>query len=398
MSKRTSTAYVAVAAIGGLLAPASWGQTPTPLDELKTWHDKLARPNVVASAEDGRQARAKLAEWNLPVPELTPEQRGQWLRLVLHAALAVGDAAKAAEVLPELEQRFPDARDTLRAAWLVAGATGDAEKAQRTLARLKQAELASEAALARRTQRLALIGQAAPDVRVATEGGATVALRARDGAVLVLDFWSLRDQPTARQVKALRDLRAQYARRPNVEFLGVNSDPPSDAAAARDFARDSGYDWPQHYEQTAGEAPLSDQVFRVASRPWHVLIDGEGNIRAVGAAGEPEFEYAVRAAVAEAHGECAVIRPRTVAGRVAEAPPAVRPTGDAHAEAGQPTEAYVPKSDLPHNEEAKRLLDQARVYLKTGRKTDAKKLLQEIVDKYPGTYEAREAEERLQAL
>lgn len=383
---------------GGLLTAVSWGQSPTALDELKTWHDKLARPNVVASVEDGRQARAKLAEWNLPVPELTPEQRGQWLRLVLHAALAVGDAAKAAEVLPELEQRFPDARDTLRAAWLVAGATGDAEKAQRTLGKLKQAELAGEAAIARRTQRLALIGQAAPDVQVATEGGPSAALRARDGAVLILDLWTLRDKPSARQVKTLRDLHEQYSRRPNVEFLGINSDPPADLEAAKAFARDSGYTWPQHYEQAAGEAPLSDRAFRVASRPWHVLIDGEGNVRAVGVAGEPEFEYAVRAAVAEAHGEYAVVRPRTVEGHVAEAPPAVRPAGAAHAEAGPPTEAYVPKSDLPHNEEAKRLLDQARVYLKTGRKTDAKKLLQEIVDKYPGTYEAREAEERLQAL
>lgn len=383
---------------GGLLTAVSRGQSPTALEELRTWHDKLARPNVVASIEDGRQARAKLAEWNLPVPELTPEQRGQWLRLVLHAALAVGDAAKAAEVLPELEQRFPDARDTLRAAWLVAGATGDAEKAQRTLTRLQQAELAGEAAIARRTQRLALIGQAAPDVRVATEGGASVALRARDGVVLVLDFWSLRDKPTARQVNALRDLHEQCSRRPNVEFLGVNSDPPSDVEAAKAFARDSGYTWPQHYEQAAGEAPLSERAFRVASRPWHVLIDGEGNLRAVGVAGEPEFEYAVRAAVAEAHGEYAVVRPRTVEGRVAEAAVAARPAGDTRAGAGPPTETYVPKSDLPHNEEAKRLLDQARVYLKTGRKTDAKKLLQEIVDKYPGTYEAREAEERLQAL
>lgn len=395
MDRRTIVMRTAGVVACLLSAAGAWGQPSAALEELRTWHDRLSRPNVVVSIEDGRQAREKLSAWNLPVPEWTPEQRGQWLRLVLHAALAVGDATKASEVLPELERLFPDSRDTLRAAWLVAGTTGDAERARQTLVKLQEAGLAGEAAIARRMQRLALIGHPAAEVRVNTDDRTTVALRARDGVVLVVDFWTLRDRPSARQVAALRELHEHYADQSRVEFLGINSDPPSDVAAARAFASESGYVWPQHYEQVAGQAPLTDVSFRVASRPWQVVIDGEGNVRAVGAAGEPEFEYAVRAAVAEARGEWALIRPKTFDGRVAEAPVATR---SADAEGDRPGEVYVPKSELPHNAEAKRLLDQARLYLKTGRKTDAKKLLQEIVDKYPGTYEAREAEERLQLL
>jgi hypothetical protein len=390
-------------AIRLLAGSAALGQDQAVLEELRRWHDRLTKPGETVSLADGRAAADKLKAWNLPINDLEPEQRGQVIRLTIYAALAVGDAGRAADWLGELERTFPDARDTLRAAWLVAGATGDAELARRTLRKLKEQGAASETAVTKRLHRLRMIGHPAPDIQVTVEGSAGVSpagarrigLRQRDGVVLVLDFWRVSQKPTDKQVQSLRELYQAYVSEPKVQFFGVNADPPADVEAARKFAADNGYAWPQHYERPSGGAPLTDEAFQVDSVPWQVIVDADGNVRAVGSAGDPEFQYALRAAVAEVRGEYRALRPKTTEGVSATVktpePPAVQP---------QPKEPEKPvgKGDLPRNPEAQRLLDQARVYLKTGRKTDARKLLKEIIEKYPGTWEAAEAKERLDAL
>ena len=119
--------------------------------------------------------------------------------------------------------------------------------------------------------------------------------------------------------------------------------------------------------------------------------------RAAGAASETELVYALRAAVAEAKGAYAVMRPKTTAGEAVPEPVAAKPAGTESAKADATPQA-TGKSDLPHNQEAARLLNEARVFQKTGRKTDARRVLQEIIDKYPGTWEAAEAKERLESL
>jgi outer membrane protein assembly factor BamD (BamD/ComL family) len=63
----------------------------------------------------------------------------------------------------------------------------------------------------------------------------------------------------------------------------------------------------------------------------------------------------------------------------------------------EPTEKK-PKTkseEKPSDPEAAKLLRLARTYLKTGKKTDAKRLLEQIVREFPGTPEAREAQVRL---
>lgn len=371
-------------------------QEPGASAELKTWHDKLARPGEVVSVEDGRQAREKLKAWNLPLARLEPAQRGQALRLEIYAALAVGDAARAAEYLPELQREFPDTPETLHAAWLVAGAAGDGELAKHTLDKLKEQKAAGEKAVATRLARLKMVGQAAPEASVGTEDGKTIALRQRNGVVLVVDFWQQRDKPSDKQVKALRGLFEAYSGPPTVQFLGVNSDTAADVDAAKKLAADNGYKWPQHYEQKAADAPLTNLAFHVESSPWTVIIDIEGNVRWVGAAGDPELQYALRAAAAEAKGEFASVRPKTTEG--VQAATKVTPKAKVAPPEEKKEEKPVASGDLPHNPEAESMLDQARVYLKTGRKTDAKKLLKEIVEKYPGTWEAKDAKERLDAM
>ena len=373
------------------------GQEATAIEDLRQWHDRLTRPNEPASIQDGREARERIATWKLTPGRLDPQDRGRLLRLEIAAALAVGDAAAAAQALPALEREFPDTRETLRAAWLVACATGDAQRAAQILDKLRAQGAATESSVARRRARLEKIGQPAPEIEVATESGGAVALQQREGLVLVLDLWRPDDPPDERHARALVELYRAFPSAAKVQLLSVSTSAAVDAATARKSATELGYTWPQNFN-AGGQGTHLTADLGVASQPWHVVIDGGGNVRAVGTASEPEFIYALRAAVVEAEGQYPPIWPKTAAGVQAQPRAGPKPAEPPVATKSEKQEKPAGKGDLPHNDEARKLLDQARVYLKTGRRTDAKKLLQEIVEKYPGTWEAKEAQERLEGL
>jgi len=376
------------------------GQDTQALAELKALHDKLVRVRGPIPAADGQEAIAKLKEWKLPLDRLDREQQGLLARLEISAALAIGQPMRAARWLPVLEAEFAGERDTLRAAWLVAGAMGDAELAKTTLKQLEAKQLVKGEALAKRLERLSLIGQPAPDREVRTDEGQTIRLRARKGAVLVVDFWRLDAKPSQKLAAALRDLRKSYAGEPLVEWLGVNTDEPEKLAAARRHAADNGYGWAQYFEQPSDGASPLHEAMKIPSTPVQLVVDMDGNVRAAGTVRDPAFQYAVRAAVAEARGEIRAVRPKTVDGREARRPtvksdePVVRVKPKTKTKA-KAAEQPVVKKDLPHNPEAQRLLDQARLFRKTGKRKDAKRLLEEIIEKYPGTWEAHEAKEML---
>ena len=194
---------------------------------------------------------------------------------------------------------------------------------------------------------------------------------------------------------ALRGLAEGYAAEPKVEFLGINDDKAEQVEAAKKLAAEKGYKWAQLYEASAGAAALTEPAFHVAASPWDVIIDGDGNVRAVGTASEPEFQYALRAAAVEAKGEYTAVAPRTIEGvaaaRAAGEAPAVEAEKKGEKKKKEKEEQAKPEPEPPHNEEAAKLLDQARLYLKTGKKTEAKRLLQELIEKYPNTWEAQEA-------
>ncbi len=395
MNRMTNLSRAVGMVVVGLLAATAAGQDSQALRELEHSHDKLVPLKAAISVTEAQHALEQIEAWNLPVNKLAKEQRGWLERLTIHAALAAGHAGRADDWLPELERDFTDERETLRAAWLVAVAMGNAQAAMATLEKLKEQDLARPRAIAARQRRLRMVGKAVPDIEVKTEDGRLIALRRRNDAVLVLDFWRLRDQPKERHVAALRALHEAYGNRPTVQFLGVNSDGPDKIEAAQRLATENGYTWPRHYERRTSNAPLRDQAFHVEAAPWQVIVDMQGNVRAVGSAHDPAFQYALRAAVAEAEGRYRALLPRTIAGVEAAArlpkTPAVEPEP-------KRKEKRVATGDLPSNLEAKRLLDRARVFLKTGLKRDAKKLLEEVVEKYPGTREAREAKEWLSFL
>jgi peroxiredoxin len=384
---------VVLAALGGAAAAQD------AIKELEAELARLERPNEIISVEAGKAAREKLNAWQLPLKDLSKDQHAMLLRLHVLSALAVGDAAGAVAQAGNLKN-LPETPENLRAAWLAAGAAGDAQLAQHALGKLRTQGVASEKSLAVREARLKNIGQPAPAAELRTDAGVNVSVPRRDGQVLVLAFWKTTDKPTDKQIAALKDLYGAYGQEPKAAFIGVNSDGLNQTDTAREFAGKAGLEWPQVYE--GGGAKVT-KLFGLDTASASVLIDQHGNVRTVAAASDPEFTYAVRAAVAEAKGDFASVLPKTMDGVVAKAAakPAAPPKEPGPV-AGpvKPEPAAQPKGggDLPHDPEAARLLDQARLYLKTGKKTEAKKILREIVEKYPGTWEARDAQERLDIL
>jgi hypothetical protein len=234
------------------------------------------------------------------------------------------------------------------------------------------------------------VGEKAPDVLIRTEDMTEFSTRRRGNRVLLIDFWNVLLPPDEKEIKALRDLYKEYQYSLHVDFVGVNADPEARIDEARKFARENGYVWKQRYEYQGREAPITHQAFHAGNPPWQVLIDTFGYIRAVGTASEPGFQYALRAATAEARGDQEVVMPRTRAGAQAE-----RPGAEIKVEAKK---SPKPAGELPSSPEAQAKLTLARTYMKTGKRTDAKRLFEEIVRDYPGTREAQEAQEYLDSI
>jgi hypothetical protein len=210
--------------------------------------------------------------------------------------------------------------------------------------------------------------------------------------VLVIDLWNVLTASEAADVEALRALYAEYRDSRYVEFVGVNADAESRTADARQFARDHGLDWPQHYEQAGRQSPITHQAFAAGNPPWQVLIDQFGFVRAVGSAREAGFQHALRAAIAEARGDREPVMPRTRDGRQAERPGAVVSIEP------KPPAKGKSAGELRSDPEAAAKLRRARAFLKAHRRTDAKQLFEEIVRDHAGTLEAQQAQEYLDSV
>jgi hypothetical protein len=366
---RCRTAALAVVA---LTAAGALAQKP-PVQELRKLRDSLCEPQRVIPAAEGEAALAKLRAWNLSPDALKKNEHIWLLETELYAALATGDAGRAAELLNQLQVQAPEPDQTRAAAHLVHAARGDGAAALEAL-KASGGPGGGDAKSAARRRWLKQVGSLAPEVELVAADGTKLSARARHGIVLLVDFWNTRGA-TREYAAALRTLKAAHAGNLRLQFVGVNWDAASNRAAAKRFAQEA-YAWPQVYEGRAAEAPLTHRAFQAGAPPWTVVIDGQGRVRAVGDAREPAIAYALRAALVEA---------------------GPKPGGPAAGPA-RPPEPQVGKGDLPSNDEAEALLRQARTYIRTGFKTKAKELLEEIIRKYPGTRQAREAEERLQLL
>lgn len=389
------TARRAAAAIGLVLTtlPAfAQNANKMALDDMKQMHDRLARPDAVVSVDDARNARKKIKEWGFERAALKPDQQESLLRLELYAALGVGDAAQALETASKLNAAAPGKRSTIEAAYLAAMCAGDAQRADARLRdMLEKASGADKEVATQRRRWVKQVGTLAPDVTIQTDDE-SYAARKREKRILVIDFWNTLKQPESGQIATLKRIYDENKASAAFQMVGVNADSESRLEKAREFARASGFEWKQLYEKKITGAPISHEAFKIGSGAWQVLIDGRGVIRAVGPAAEPSFTYALRASLAETFGEFKPLLPRNVEGEI---PAELRP---AEPEPKTPEVAVRNNEPLKSSPEAKNLWNQALVFMKTGKKSEAKKLFQEIVDKYPNSLEARDARDMLQNL
>jgi len=388
-------ATVAAACVCFLLAGPTSGlaQDAEAFQQLKRLHDEVAQPGKVLSVEEGRQALHRLHDLDLRADALEPEQRARMVRIKVYSALAVGDARLATGYLVELQEQSPDERKTLDAGYLAACASGDAQLGEQMLKQLRRLAGTDERRLLGQRRRwLRGVGTPAPEITITTEGGTAVTPAERDGVVLVIDFWTTRFPPSDELVTVFRQIHEAYQNDRKVEFLGVNTDSPARVEQAQAFAKSTGYVWSQHYERGTSRDKSVSRAFGAGTPPWQVVVDQYGYIRAVGAADEPGFQYALRAAVAEAKRRYDPVLARTRDGQQATPKEAV-----AEAARRQAPDKKKPAAtgELPSNPEAARKLGLARTFLKTGRRTDAKRLFEEVVRDYPGTREAKLAQEYL---
>jgi peroxiredoxin len=392
--RRTLALCAAALALGGLHA-----QEAEKLKELKRLHDQLSESKSVLTVEQGRQARQRLAEWESWTKTLKGDERTMALRVELLAALAVGDAARAVDALSKLPPPGEKDRAGLELMALVAAVNGDAPRLDETLKKLKDlVEDSEQRQLSSRQRRVRKLGTEAPDVSVKLDDGRDLALHDRGGSALFIDFWSTRVKPTPQHVQALRSLYDEYKGR-RMEFLGVNTDGPAKLEDAKKFVEDHGYEWAQHYElRSAADAPITQKAFAAGPPPWCAIVDRQGRIRTVGDPSEAEFQYALRAVVEETEGNFEAVAPRPLIEKPSARGEEKSREAEPRKEKAEEKKAQTPKGELPSNPEAESKLRQARLYLKTGKRTDAKRLLQEIVKDYPGTREAREAEQILVSI
>lgn len=365
-------------------------------DATKTidrWYAALIKSGDAVSTEQANEALEDLRA--VQADQLDDDQKARLQAGIAVAHAAAGDVANAEKALVPLFSKDPNARPLLDAAYIVHVAAGDAGQAGQMLKALrKHVDRSERSELMRRWQWLRDVGTKAPETVIIADDGTRIETTQRYGAALLLDFWTMRKPPTAEEAAALVALYNEHKNIPEIEFAGINADDDAQLQQARGALKTWGYTWRQHYEGSFVEAPISRKAFSARKPPWQVLIDPRGYIRAVGSATEPGFVYAVRALVAEVDDRFALTPPRTRDGKQAYT-----------IETGDSGGAFVAKDDrdsastaLPSNPEAARLLERARLYIKTGRKTDARKLLQEIIDKYPNTREAHDARDRLSLL
>ena len=376
----------------GLGSGLAFGQSAATLSELQKLHGALTKPGTVISRDQAKQAEGRLLEWGLTADTMSGEAKRRLLAVEALAAAGLGDAAKAGQKAVALLPEAGDDIAALEAAYAAACAAGDAQTAEGALKKLgEKSQGDAKKAVGRRRLWIAQVGREAPDISITTDDVKDINPRKRGDKVLIIDFWNMLSEPSKDYLERIAKLHAEVKDDANAEFLGVNADAESRVEKAKAFAKQSGMNWPQRYEGVALKAPVTHEAFKAGQPPWVALIDSYGYIRAVGAPGEAGFEYAVRAALAEARGDFPPANPRSRDGKQAK-----RESQTISGGAGnKPAAGAAPAGELPSNPEARKLLIEAHAMRRTGMKTKAKELYERIIGEFPGTKEAKEAQDWL---
>lgn len=373
-----------------LLSVSARGQSDADIAKL---YDQLVKPRTVPAQSDVRAAEEMLR--GVDAAKLSGQAKSQALSLQTLIALSHGDAATALTNAGMLSAVAKDGA-AIELVYCAACAGGDAqfmEKSLTALAGTTDENLKNGAAARRRANQLS--GGAAPEVAITPDGGSELSPRKRGSKALVIDFWNMLPAPSEAQVAALKKLYGEAKLAGNVDFIGVNADSEARTAKAREFAKSSGWEWPQKYEGVSSKAPITQEAFKCGAPPWTTVIDNYGYIRATGAANDSGVIYAMRAAAAEARGDFERVRTRTRDGKQPEEAKEPEIVVNSNSKAGK---AAGDNGELKNSPEAASKMRQVALYRKTGKFKDARKLLQEIIRDYPGTREAQDAEAELANL
>ncbi len=366
---------------------------PADIEEL---HKQIAAAKGPLAAQAAREALAKFEAARLDLSTLSGVDRVKALQVEVTVRLATGDARSALARAAELLNEAGADADALRTVWQAAAAGGDAKLGDDVAKRLGAADPKAKKWVQRARRQLKAVGREAPAQTIQPTEGDPLDLRDRRGRALLIYFWSLRAAPSAETLSAWNETTALLLDLGSGEFLIVNVDKPARHEAAKALLAEHSAAKKSAYPDDATVEKLIDG-FDAGVPPFGVVIDALGFVRTIADADSAELAYAARCAALESSGEIEPVLTRRVDGKQAKPPDSEPQVSDAPAPGSNPRVSQTP-TEKPSNPEAAELLKQARLYRKTGKLSEAKRICQEIIEKYPGTKEAEEAEYMLPTL
>ena len=138
------------------------------------------------------------------------------------------------------------------------------------------------------------IGDKAPEIRLPSPGGDTIALSSLRGKLVLIDFWAtwcapcVNEQPElARLYKKFKNL--EFTNGEGFEIYGVSMD--SKKANWQGIIDKNGIDWIQVSDLKFWSSPVA-KIYNLQEIPYNLLIDGKGIILAKNLHGE-ELEKAL---------------------------------------------------------------------------------------------------------
>lgn len=133
-----------------------------------------------------------------------------------------------------------------------------------------------------------MVGQQAPEIKMATPEGGELALSSFKGKIVLIDFWASWCGPCRKDMPSVVKLYDQYKSK-GLEIFGVSLD--QDKARWIEAIEKDKITWPQVSDLQYWNSEAA-KLYAVQGIPYTVLLDKEGKILAKGLRG-PELEKAI---------------------------------------------------------------------------------------------------------